>query len=60
MHHGDPEKAPKPGASAPKVPARTLTDKDRAALKSIGTSGLFTLEKSLGMYAEVKSVRPAS
>ena len=36
----------------------TLPEADIKALDSIRTSGLFTLEKSAGMYARVTRLRP--
>lgn len=42
----------------PQPAARSLTAVDRAALRSISESGLFTLEASRGMYAGVVRTRP--
>lgn len=36
----------------------TLSAEDIKALDCIRTSGAFTLEKSIGMYADVKRLRP--
>jgi hypothetical protein len=42
----------------PQAAVRSLTAQDRAALRSISESGLFSLEASRGMYADVRGLRP--
>lgn len=43
--------------AGPQPAVRHLTAEDRAALRSIGESGLFTLEAARGMYAGVRQFR---
>ena len=44
----------------PEAAVRSLTVQDRAALRSISGSGLFTLEASRDMYTGVRRLRPVT